>query len=209
MEKESVALLGLGTMGSGMAANLLKAGFPLAVYNRTLTKAEVFASQSTRVAETPSDAANGAKIILSMLADDTASREAWLGQNGALAAAAKGTVLVECSTLSPAWIAELAGLAKARGLELMDVPVMGSRLQAAGGQLSFLVGGSPEALSTATPVLQAMSKEIASISAQWVPERSLKLVNNFSLWSACQHLLRKGSLGWSEAVWIATRLWVS
>jgi 3-hydroxyisobutyrate dehydrogenase len=178
MEKESVALLGLGTMGSGMAANLLKAGFPLAVYNRTRAKAEVFASQGARVADTPADAAEGAKVILSMLADDTASREAWLGQNGALAAAAKGTVLVECSTVSPAWIAELAGLAKARGLELLDAPVTGSRLQAAGGQLSFLVGGSSEALAAATPVLQAMSKEIIHLGPVGSGAK-LKLVNNF------------------------------
>jgi 3-hydroxyisobutyrate dehydrogenase len=178
MEKESVALLGLGTMGSGMATNLLKAGFPLAVYNRTRAKAEVFASQSARVADTPADAANGAKVILSMLADDTASQGAWLGQNGALAAAAKGAVLVECSTVSPAWIAELASLAKARGLELIDAPVTGSRLQAAGGQLSFLVGGSPEALATVTPVLRAMSKEIVYLGPVGSGSK-LKLVNNF------------------------------
>ena len=178
MAKVSVALLGLGTMGSGMAANLLKAGFSLTVYNRTRAKAEAFVSQGARVADTPSEAASGATVILSMLADDTASREAWLGKTGALAAAAKGTVLVECSTVSPAWIEELAELAKARGLELIDAPVTGSRLQAAGGQLSFLVGGSKEALATVTPVLQAMSKGIVYLGPVGSGAK-LKLVNNF------------------------------
>jgi len=73
MEQKSVALLGLGTMGSGMATNLLKAGFSLTVYNRTRSKAEPFAAKGARVADSPADAAGGANIILSMLADDHAS----------------------------------------------------------------------------------------------------------------------------------------
>ena len=80
MTKQTVALHGLGTMGAGMAANLLKAGFPLAVYNRTRAKAEAFAAQGARVAETPADAARGASVILSMLADDAASRAVWRGR---------------------------------------------------------------------------------------------------------------------------------
>src|SRR5580698_10460082 len=107
MEKISVALLGLGTMGNGMAANLLKAGFPLAVYNRTAAKAEPLAAQGARVARTPAEAARGAKLILSMISDDNASRDAWIGPHGALAAAESGAVLVESSTASPVWITEL------------------------------------------------------------------------------------------------------
>jgi 3-hydroxyisobutyrate dehydrogenase len=181
MAKQSVALLGLGTMGAGMAANLLKAGFPLAVYNRSRAKAEVFAAQGARVAETPADAVRGASVILSMLADDAASRAVWLGTDGAsgaLAAAQKGAVLVESSTVSPAWIAELAEAAQARGLDFLDAPVTGSRAQAAAGQLTFLVGGPAEALAVATPVLEAMSKEILALGPVGSGAK-LKLVNNF------------------------------
>jgi len=181
MAKQSVALLGLGTMGAGMAANLLKAGFPLAVYNRSRAKAEVFAAQGARVAETPADAVRGASVILSMLADDAASRAVWLGTDGAsgaLAAAQKGAVLVESSTVSPAWIAELAAAAQARGLDFLDAPVTGSRAQAAAGQLTFLVGGPAEALAVATPVLEAMSKEILALGPVGSGAK-LKLVNNF------------------------------
>lgn len=178
MAKQSVALLGLGTMGAGMAANLLKAGFPLAVWNRSRTKAEVFAAQGARVAETPADAARGASVVLSMLADDAASRAVWLGTDGALAAAEQGAVLVESSTVSPAWIAELAEAARARGLEMLDAPVTGSRAQAAGGQLSFLVGGPRETLAKVTPVLQAMSKEIVPLGPVGSGAK-LKLINNF------------------------------
>jgi 3-hydroxyisobutyrate dehydrogenase len=178
MTKQSVALLGLGTMGSGMAGNLLKAGFPLAVWNRSRAKAEAFAAQGARVAESPADAARGASVILSMLADDAASRAVWLGQDGALAAAGEGAVLVDSSTVSPAWIAELAKAAEARGLEFLDAPVTGSKMQAAGGQLTFLVGGSAEALAKARPVLEAMSKEIACLGPVGSGAK-MKLLNNF------------------------------
>ena len=178
MTKQSVALLGLGTMGAGMAANLLKAGFPLAVYNRSRAKAEPFAAQGARLANTPADAVSGASVILSMLSDDVASRAVWLAADGALMAAAKDAILVECSTISPAWIAELATAAKQRGLQLLDAPVTGSRMQAAEGQLSFLVGGSDEALAVATSVLEAMSKEIVHLGPVG-SGATMKLVNNF------------------------------
>ncbi len=178
MTQVSVGLIGLGTMGSGMAANLLKAGFPLAVYNRTASKAERFAALGARVASSPADASRGASVIVSMLSDDAASRDAWLGQDGALAAADDGCVLVEASTVSPAWIAELSQHAGERGLTLLDAPVTGSRVQAEGGQLTFLVGGSNEALAKATPVLQAMSKEIVPLGPTGSGAK-LKLLNNF------------------------------
>ena len=178
MAKQSVALLGLGTMGAGMAGNLLKAGFPLTVYNRTAAKAKPLADAGARVAQTPSKAAEGADVILSMLADDAASREAWMGGDGALAAAGPGAVLIECSTLSPGWILELGTGAQAAGHPLLDAPVTGSRVQAASGQISFLVGGSEEALATARPVLEAMSKDILHVGPPGSGAR-LKLVNNF------------------------------
>jgi len=165
-------------MGSGMAANLLKAGFPLAVWNRSRAKAEAFAAQGARVAATPADAARGANVVVSMLADDAASRAVWLGADGALAAAEEGAVLVEASTVTPTWIAELEAAARARGLDFLDAPVTGSRAQAACGQLSFLVGGPSEALEEVRPVLEAMSKEILSLGPVGSGAK-LKLINNF------------------------------
>jgi 3-hydroxyisobutyrate dehydrogenase len=178
MKKLSVALLGTGTMGGGMAANLLKAGFPLAVYNRTRARAERFAAQGARIADTPAAAAKGAHLVLSMLSHDEACREAWTGSQGALAAAEPGAVLVECSTASPAWIVELSALAKARGLELLDAPVTGSRAQAEGGQLTFLVGGPEEELARVRAPLEAMSKEIIHLGPI-TSGAKMKLLNNF------------------------------
>ncbi len=138
--KPIVALLGLGTMGHGMALNLLKAGFPLTVYNRTRAKAEALATMGATVADTPAFAARETSVVIGMLADDDASRAAWLGPEGALAAMQAGSLLVECSTLSPEWVAELHSAATEKGLRMIEAPVTGSRPQANAGQLVFLVG---------------------------------------------------------------------
>jgi 3-hydroxyisobutyrate dehydrogenase len=119
-----------------------------------------------RFASTPAEAAEDASVIISMLADDEASREVWLGKDGALAVARKGAILIESSTVSPAWVAEFAKLAEQHGADLLDAPVTGSRMQAEAGQLSFLVGGKDTALAAATPVLKPMSKEML-IWAPW------------------------------------------
>src|ERR1035437_8709949 len=175
---KKVAILGLGTMGGGMASNLLKAGFSLSVYNRTAAKAQALVSDGARLASTPAEAAKGASVVISMLADDAASRNVWLGKDGALEATEQGAILVESSTVSPAWIAELAGLAAQHGAEFLDAPGTGSRMQAEAGQLSFLVGGSEAALEAVTPVLQAMSKEIVHLGPVGSGAK-IKLINNF------------------------------
>jgi 3-hydroxyisobutyrate dehydrogenase len=175
---ENVAILGLGTMGSGMAANLLKAGNSLTVYNRTPSKAEALVRAGARFSATPAAAAKDASIVIGMLADDTASRAVWTGKEGALSTVRPGTVLIESSTASPAWIAELASLAAQHGTELLDAPVTGSRMQAASGQLTFLVGGSEAGLQAATPVLKSMSKEIVHLGPTGSGAK-MKLINNY------------------------------
>jgi 3-hydroxyisobutyrate dehydrogenase len=175
---ENVALLGLGTMGAGMAANLLKAGFSLSVYNRTAAKARALTDAGARLAATPAEAAKDASVIISMLSDDAASREVWLGIDGALETVKRGAILIESSTVSPAWITELAEAASLRGIDLLDAPVTGSRTQAEGGQLSFLVGGGDAALEKARPVLKPMSKEIIHLGPLGSGAK-MKLINNF------------------------------
>jgi 3-hydroxyisobutyrate dehydrogenase len=175
---ENVALLGLGTMGAGMAANLLKAGFSLSVYNRTAAKARALTDAGARLAATPAEAAKDASVIISMLSDDAASRQVWLGIDGALETVKRGAILIESSTVSPAWITELAEAASLREIDLLDAPVTGSRTQAEGGQLSFLVGGGDAALEKARPVLKPMSKEIIHLGPLGSGAK-MKLINNF------------------------------
>jgi 3-hydroxyisobutyrate dehydrogenase len=177
MSKSRIAFLGLGIMGSGMARRLLTAGFPLTVYNRNPERSKGFAD-SASVAASPREAASRADMVISMVADDAASKSMWLGESGALAGAAKGSILIESSTLSVGWIKELAAAATAKQSDLLDAPVTGTKPHAAAGELIFLVGGQERALETARPALAAMGKEIIYLG----PHGSgalMKLVNNF------------------------------
>jgi 3-hydroxyisobutyrate dehydrogenase len=177
MSKPRLAFLGLGIMGSGMAGRLLSAGFPLTVYNRNPERSKAFADGAS-VASSPKEAASRADIVISMVADDAASRTMWLGENGALAGAANGPVLIESSTLTVGWIKELAAAADAKQCELLDAPVTGTKSHAAAGELIFLVGGPVSALGKVRPALAAMGKEIIHLG----PNGSgtlMKLVNNF------------------------------
>lgn len=165
-------------MGTGMANRLLGAGFPLAVYNRNAEKTKPLATAGAKAAKTPGEAAKGASIIISMLADDNAARAVWLGEDGALAGAKKGAVLVECSTITPEWIKELGNAAVKKGCPLLDAPVTGTKPHAAAGELTFLVGGDEAALKKARPALEVMSKAIVHLG----PRGSgalIKLLNNF------------------------------
>ena len=178
MSEQRIAFLGLGLMGLGMARRLLSAGFPLTVYNRSAGRAVAIRREGAQVAASPREAAADAHVVFSMVADDEASRAIWFGDDGALANVAPGAILIECSTLSPGWIEELAAAATARGCELLDAPVTGSKPQAAAGELSFLVGGSEAALQRALPLFQAMGRRAVHLG----PGGSgamMKLINNF------------------------------
>ena len=161
-----------------MARRLLGAGFPLAVYNRTAARANDLVAGGARAGNSPRDAATAAEFIISMLADDAASREVWLGENGALESAARDAVLIESSTVTTGWIRELNEAACAKGCELLDAPVTGSKPQAAAGELKFLVGGSDAALERARPILAAMSRNIVHVGPSG-RGALLKLINNF------------------------------
>ena len=134
MAKPKVAILGLGIMGSGMARRLLSQSFPLTVYNRDRDKCAPFTSEGALAAETPREAASRSQIVISMVANDEASRDIWLGDNGALAGAATGSLLIESSTLSSEWIHELAAKAAARNCLFLDAPVTGTKPHAASGE---------------------------------------------------------------------------
>jgi 3-hydroxyisobutyrate dehydrogenase len=178
MSKPRVAILGLGIMGSGMAGRLLSTGFPISVYNRNREKARPFVHGGAHLANSPREAASRADIVISMVADDIASRGIWLGENGAVAGAIPGSVLIESSTLTVGWIKELAAAASKSGCELLDAPVTGTKPHAESGQLLFLIGGSAKALETAKPVLSVLGRDVVHLG----PVGSgalMKLINNF------------------------------
>lgn len=175
--KPTIGFIGLGTMGSGMAANLAHAGFALKVFSRRGRRAGPDLP-NIAFAESPRDAAAQADIVIAMVADDAASRAVWSGESGALAGLRPGAVCIESSTLSPDWARELADLARARGCDFLDAPVTGSKAQAESGELKFLVGGEKAVLDRVAPVLSAMGTA-AELIGPVGSGMSLKLVNNF------------------------------
>lgn len=178
MEETKIALLGLGLMGSGMAGRLLDAGYPVSIWNRTPGKTQGLADRGAAVAGSPREAARGANVVISMLADVPVCRDVWLGRGEALVDAAPGTILVESSTVTVEWIEELDRAAKAKGCELVDAPVTGSKAQAASGQLLFLAGGQPSTLDKINPVLKSMGRDVVHVGPVGSGAR-LKLINNF------------------------------
>jgi 3-hydroxyisobutyrate dehydrogenase len=207
--KPTVAILGLGIMGGGMAHRLLSAGFPLTVYNRNPEKSAALASEGAFVAATPREAASRSQIILSMVANDDASRDIWLGENGALAGAASDSLLIESSTLTVGWVHELASKALGKGNRFLDAPVTGTKPHAASGELLFLVGGSAEAVEAARPVFSVLGRETVHLG----PVGSgalMKLINNFvcgvqaASLSEALALIRAGGLDRTRALSILT-----
>jgi 3-hydroxyisobutyrate dehydrogenase len=178
MSKANVAILGLGIMGSGMAGRLLAAHFPLAVYNRNREKCIPFGDAGAFIASSPREAASRSQIVLSMVGDDAASRDIWLGENGALQGASPDSILIESSTLSGDWIDELASKASERGCRFLDAPVTGTKPHAASGELVFLVGGSQQAIDAARPVFSVLGRDVLHLGPVGSGAR-MKLINNF------------------------------
>lgn len=154
MTLPTIALLGLGAMGSRMAPHWLAAGFPLVVTNRTRSRADALVEQGARWADTPALAAASADVVVACVTDDEASRTLWLHpESGALAGMRSGALAIESSTLTTAWVTELAGALQREGMRFLDAPVAGSRPQAEAAALIHLVGGADDDVREARTVL--------------------------------------------------------
>ena len=172
-----VAFIGLGRMGHGMAGRYLDAGLRLAVWNRSKQKAEDLIARGAQWATSPDDAAIDADAVVTMVADDEASRSVWLGKNGAAATMKAGTLAIECSTISYAHALDLSRELDNRGLVYIDCPVTGLPDAAASGKLTLLVGADPADLEKARPFLEPLSSTIRHFGAVGTGT-VYKLINN-------------------------------
>jgi 3-hydroxyisobutyrate dehydrogenase-like beta-hydroxyacid dehydrogenase len=164
-------------MGHGMAGRYLHAGFEVAVWNRSKVKADDLIARGARWARSPADAANGADAIVTMVADDTASRAVWLGEDGAASRTKPGALAIECSTVSYQHALDLARELRGRGLIYIDCPVTGLPDAAANGTLTLLVGAESEDIERARPYLVPLSTVIRHFGA--VGSGTVyKLINN-------------------------------
>jgi 3-hydroxyisobutyrate dehydrogenase len=147
-----------------MAACLVRAGHPVAVYNRTAAKAEAWvAEHGGRVAATPREAAEGASAVITMVVDGAQVEEVLLGEDGAVAGAAPGTLFVDCSTIAPADVRRIGAALAERGLPFVDAPVSGSSPKAETGTLTIMAGGSEEDFARAKPFFDAMGETILHV----------------------------------------------
>ena len=177
---ERVAVLGLGIMGGGIAANLLKAGYPVAVWNRTASKADPLVALGAVAAATPRAAAADADVVIACVGDDVASRATWLGDGaiaGALADVKPDAVLIETSTLTPDWVRELAALAAEKGCGFLDAPMFGSREAAATGQISLAIGGDEAVFERVKLLLETFTRKLMYLGKTGTGA-TYKLINN-------------------------------
>jgi 3-hydroxyisobutyrate dehydrogenase len=172
-----VAFIGLGRMGHGMAGRHLDHGFTVAVWNRSKAKAEDLIARGAQWATSPEDAAIDADAVVTMVADDEASRAVWLSKDGAAATMKAGTIAIECSTVSYKHALDMAKELHGRGLIYIDSPVTGLPDAAAAGKLTLLVGADPADLEIARPFLAPLAATIRHFGAVGTGT-VYKLINN-------------------------------
>jgi len=172
-----VAFIGLGRMGHGMAGRYLDAGFTVAVFNRSKAKAEDLIARGARWASSPAEAADGADAVVTMVADDEASRAVWLGKDGAATTMKPGALAIECSTVSHQHALDMARELRGRGLVYIDCPVTGLPEAAASGKLTLLVGAHADDLDRAKPYLAPIGNNVRHFGAVGTGT-VYKLINN-------------------------------
>ena len=158
-----VAFIGLGTMGGYMALNILKAGHGVTVFNRTREKEETLAADGALRAESPTRAAEGAEIIVSIVSDTPDVEEIILGKDGVIHGASPGAILIDMSTISPTATRCMADVLGEKGIKMLDAPVSGGPEGAQQGTLTIMVGGEADDVEKALPILEAMGKTITHV----------------------------------------------
>jgi 3-hydroxyisobutyrate dehydrogenase len=175
----TVAVLGTGSMGAPIARNLLAAGFPVSVWNRTAARAAPLVDDGARQAPSPADAARGADVVLTMLADGAAVEGAMRGAGGALEAMRPGSVWIQMATVGVDWIGRLIGLAAEHDAEFVDAPVSGSDGPAREAQLIVLASGPDRARARVQSIFDAIGRETLWLGPAGQGTRMKLVLNNW------------------------------
>ena len=156
--KPSVGMIGLGLMGKPMAANLVKVGFPLVVWNRTRSKTDELVKAGAKLASSPRQVGAASDVLITIVSDPPALEEVLWGASGVLEGLRRGSIYVDSSTVAPALARRIAAACAERGVEFLDAPVTGGTWGAEKGELVFMVGGKRETLERVEPMLGAMGE---------------------------------------------------
>jgi 3-hydroxyisobutyrate dehydrogenase-like beta-hydroxyacid dehydrogenase len=176
---ERIGFVGLGIMGSRMAANLRRAGYELTVYNRTRERAQTWADEhGGTVVATPAEVGAASDVVVTMVVDGAQVQEVLLGERGVAEGAAEGTLCVDMSTIAPGDSRRIAGELAQRGIAFVDAPVTGSSPKAADGTLTIMAGGATKDFERARPLFEAMGELIVHVGEQVGQGEMVKLINN-------------------------------
>ncbi|UOE48942.1 NAD(P)-dependent oxidoreductase [Mucilaginibacter sp. SMC90] len=179
MNTVKIGWIGLGKMGIPMSQQLIKAGYPLSVYNRSKEKENGFKAQGIGTAVSPALLLNDADVVFIMVSDDKAIHDIFNGSEGLLSSKASGKIIINMSTVSPAISKEMAVACKARGNSYLDAPVSGSVKQAEDAMLVIMVGGEAGAFEQAKPILEKMGKLVMQVGDTGAGNVAKLAINTF------------------------------
>jgi 2-hydroxy-3-oxopropionate reductase len=163
MANPTIGFIGLGIMGKPMARNLLKAGYPLVVYNRSRAAVDELSKEGAQPAASSKEVSARSEVIITMLPDSPDVELVYAGENGVFAGAKPGMLLLDMSSISPVVARKLAGEAQKLGFDMIDAPVSGGETGAISATLSIMIGGKPTAVERAMPIFQALGKNIVHV----------------------------------------------
>jgi 2-hydroxy-3-oxopropionate reductase len=163
MGNPTIGFIGLGIMGKPMARNLLKAGYPLVVYNRSRTAVDELSKEGAQAAGSSKEVAERAEVLITMLPDSPDVELVYAGEQGIFAGAKSGMLLIDMSSISPVVARKLAVEAQKLGLDMIDAPVSGGEAGAISATLSIMIGGKANAVERAMPIFQALGKNIVHV----------------------------------------------
>lgn len=192
--REEVGFIGLGIMGRGMVNNLLRAGFPVRVWNRTASRMDELVGAGATAGASPADVAAHSTIVISCVSDTPDVEAVLLGPNGVIEGAQPGTLMIDMSTISPQATTSIAEQLAAKEIAMLDAPVSGGAEGAARGTLSIMIGGDAAHVERAMPIFEAMGKTITHVGGTGSGQ-TVKLVN--------QILVVGNTLAMSEALLFA------
>ena len=158
-----VGFIGLGIMGKPMAKNLLKAGYALTVHNRSSEPAEELAAEGATIAGSAKEVAQSTEVIITMLPDSPDSELVALGENGILAGAREGSVIIDMSSISPLVSQKIASEASRKNIDMLDAPVSGGEPGAIAGTLAIMVGGKESVFEEYRPILEVMGRSVVRV----------------------------------------------
>ncbi|MDE0672670.1 MAG: NAD(P)-dependent oxidoreductase [Caldilineaceae bacterium] len=181
---EKIGFIGLGIMGRGMAANLLAKGFDVAVWNRTARRADELVEAGAARAESPAAVAQSCPIVITCVSDTPDVEAVVLGPGGVIEGVSSGSLVIDCSTISPQATLEIAKALEAKGASMLDAPISGGSEGAEKGTLSIMVGGRAEDFERARPCLEAMGTTITHVGTQGAGQ-TVKLVNQILVVGNC------------------------